>query len=257
MSAPLAYAQVRMQSRHGARAPHSAWQRLGALTDYRAFLEQARLSGLKSWLSNVSPISQPHELERLLRDQWRARLGELTRWLPRPYAPVLAWSATLPLLPALAYLLRGEPAYPWMLDEPALKTLAAAEPGQRLMLLAQTEFAPLTHEPSDLALLDRWLRVWQRRLPPITARERQQVAALVRLLQTQRQGVVPGTATVPLDTRAAWAARRAFQGKVLSHFRRGFLAASGVLAYVVLEALELERVRAALATRAWFPAEAH
>jgi hypothetical protein len=255
MSAPLAYAQVRMQSRHGARAPRSAWQRLGALADYRAFLEQARLTGLKSWLSNVSPISPPPGLEPLLRAQWRARLAELASWLPRPYAAALDWSATLPLLPALAHLLRGEPAYPWMLDEPALKTLAAADAGQREMLLAQTEFAPLAREPRELPLLDRWLRVWQRRLPPITARERRQVAALVRLLTSQRHAFVPGAVTP--DTRAAWATRRAFHAKVVSHFRRGFLAASGVLAYVVLEALELERVRAALVTRAWFPAEPH
>jgi len=255
VSASLAYAQVRMQSRYGARATPGEWQRLLAITDYRAFLEQARHTGLKPWLSNVSPIGTAHEMEQLLRGQWRAHIAELARWLPASYAAVLAWSLTLPDLPALAHLLGGGESYAWMLDEPALKTLAVADAAARAALLVQTGFAPLAGEPSGLPPIERWLRVWQRRLPPATRRERRQVQALVRLLLEHRRVFLPSPAHDPPGTPAAAALRREFETRIVTCFRRGFLAPSGVLAYLALAALECERARAALAVRAWFPAE--
>ena len=157
------------------------------------------------------------------------------------------WTQVLIDLPALAHLLRGEPAHDWMRDEPALHDLAATEPSLRERVLAQGPMAMFAGRAAGETLLARWLTEWQRRWPE-TARER---AALNRLIE-RVQGHRAAFATT-INDPAAWAARRALETQVLHVFRRAFLSPVAVFAWLLLAALDAERLRAELAARSYFP----
>jgi hypothetical protein len=262
----LAYAQARLQARHGARAPQEVWEPLLATTGFRAFLEQARATPLRSWLANVSPISPLHDVERLVRAELARRAREIARWLPAELHDAVVWTEALVDLPALDYLLgatatpspadaQRHRALPWMLDAVELKAIAAADVEARAAALAATAYAPLARGPGSLR--DRWFAEWLRRLPRLAARPARRLARLRELLRAHLAAFVPPPGAEPMPARAAWMLRRELEHKVARVFRAAFLEPTVVFAFLVLEALEFERVRGALAARLLFSGETH
>ena len=250
---PLAYAQARLQTRYGARAKESVWQPLLATAEFRPFLEQARATPLRAWVTNVSPISPLHEVERLLRVELARRTREIARWLPQEFRAAVDWTERLVDLPAVDHLLRGGAALPWMLEEEHLKPIAAADPATRATVLAQGALAPLARNRGDLAA--GWLLEWRRRLPRLTRDARRRLARLVDTVQTHRAAFAPPPVGEPLPARAAWERRRQLERRVVGHFRAGFLEATAVFAYLLLQALEFERLRGELVSRLLFATE--
>lgn len=249
---PLAYAQARLQARYGARATESVWQPLLATAEFRPFLEQARATPLRAWVTNVSPISPLHEVERLLRVELARRSDEVARWLRPGFHAAIDWTKRLVDLPAVAHLLGGGAALPWMLDDEQLRPIAAADPPARATVLAQSALAPLARGAGDLA--ERWLREWQRRLPRLARDARRRLARLVDTVQAHRAAFAPPLGE-PLPARAAWELRRQLERRVVGHFRAGFLEATAVFAYLLLQALEFERLRGELVSRLLFATE--
>jgi hypothetical protein len=224
-----------------------------ATAEFRPFLEQARATPLRAWVTNVSPISPLHEIERLLRVELARRTDEIATWLPKELHAAIEWTGRLIDLPAVDYLLNGGPALPWMLDDEHLKPIAATEPETRATVLAQSALAPLAREPGDLAA--RWLVEWRRRLPRLTRDAQRRLARLVDTVQAHRAAIAPPPVQEPLPARAAWELRRQLERRVVRHFRAGFLEATAVFAYLVLQALEFERVRGELVSRLLFARE--
>lgn len=247
---PLAYAQARLQARYGGRAPEGVWQPLVATAEFRPFLEQARATPLRTWVTNVSPISPLHEVERLLRLELARRTREIATWLPKEFRAAIEWTERLIDLPAVGHLLKGGPSLPWMLDDEHLKPIAAADPETRATVLAQSALAPLARDHGDLAV--RWLVEWQRRMPKLARDAQRRLARLVDTLRAHRAAFAPALIHEPLPARAAWELRRQLEHRVVRHFRAGFLEPTAVFAYLLLQALDFERVRGELVSRLLF-----
>jgi len=222
------YAQARMQARFGARASANAWTQAHAAKSLDAFLETARRSALAAWIAALETESTQEGREGRLRERLRGRIAELASWLPEPWREAMRWTARLVDLPAIQYLASGRPAWPWMRGE---ATLAAPLREGR---------AP--ERPQRL--LDEWLAAWRERWPAADAGER---AGLERLVTTVRGHLEAFPRSPPRD---AWDARERFERSVVRIFREEALAPAAAFAYVVLAALEAERVRAELVTRA-------
>lgn len=242
----FAYVQARMQARLGMRPGEVVWDTLHALVELPALLEQARVTPLRHWITSIAATTAPHEIERLLRARLRAQIVEAAGWLPAPWRAAVLWTRVLVDLPALAYLLRGEPAYGWMRDEPALHDLATTEPSLREHVLAQGPLAVFAGRGASETLLTRWLTEWQRRWP--RTHERAALNALIRRVQAHRRAFEAMHANP-----AAGAARRALETQVMHVFRRAFLSPVAVFAWLLLVALEAERLRAELVARTQFP----
>jgi hypothetical protein len=242
----LAYTQARLQARLGMRPGEVVWDTLHGLVELPALLEQVRATSLRHWITNVSATTAPHEIERLLRARLRVQIVEAASWLPSPWRAAVLWTQLLIDLPALAYLLRGEPAYGWMRDEPALQELATVEPSLRERALAQGPLAAFAGRAADETLLTRWLSEWQRCWP--RTRERTVLTALITTVQAHRAALATN-----LHDPTAWTARRALETRVVHIFRRAFLSPVAVFAWLLLAALEAERLRAELVARSHFP----
>lgn len=246
---PFAYAQARLQARLGARPGAVVWDRLHALVGLSAWLEQARATPLGHWLASVSPASPPHEIERLLRAHYHRLIDDVARWMPSSWRPAVQWTGIVPDLPALVYLLRGGAAYDWMREEPALRTVAEAVPELRVRALAQGSWADLAAGwREESSLFATWVEAWYRRLPD-DRRGRASIEALVAVLRSHRD------VFARLAPAQAESARDALARQLVRSFRRGFLAPMAAFAWLLLAALEFERVRGELLTRALFAPE--
>lgn len=264
----LSYAQARLQARYGQRANEAQWQPLLATTGYRAFLEQARGTSLQRWIANISPISTLHEVEQRLRGEFRRHVEMVARWVPASLRPAVLWTRILIDLPVVDYLLRGEPLIGWMLDDEYLKPIAAADAPVRGAVLGQTVYAPLARTKSavagfsrrglrvdfagDAPLRERWLTEWQRCLNVAETGQHKQIERLVRSVFAHLDSLLARAGEAPMPARAAWALRQELERRFQRYFRAGFLESSAIFAYLILEALEFERLRGELVSRRIF-----
>lgn len=250
-SGNYAYAQARLQARFGAQPGASVWESLQTLVELPTLLEQMRVTPLRHWIASISASTPAHEMERLLRRRLQALIDEVAHWLPAEWRAAVHWTETLLDLPALAHLLRGDEAYAWMQDEPALQELAALHPTLRAGAAAQGRYASLLPRAGDTTLIARWLLEWRRRWPDAGGRERaalEQLAARVRghldRFAADRNG-------------SGWAARDRLRTELTFLFRRQARTPAAAFAWLLLAALELERVRGALVERAHFAPGGH
>lgn len=228
------YAQARAQARCAERVTDGGWAALANVEGYRAFLERARETGLRRWLRGISAHAGPHEIERQLRRELREEIGEAARWAPAPWRAAVAWTAGLVYLPLVRRALAEGMTEAWMRDDPEIAALAAR----------------------GWASLERWHQEWRKRWPPCGARAREALERLVARVRSHL-GSVAGLATAErLSGREVWARRRELQGHAQRLFRIEPLGPAALFGYLLLTALELERLRGELARRAVFAAEA-
>ncbi|MDP3083273.1 MAG: hypothetical protein Q8N44_06230 [Rubrivivax sp.] len=130
--ADFAYAQARLQARHGRLPPTPLWQALEASRTAAHYLALASSGPLAPWVEGLADAAahDVHGIEHHLRQRWRAYVDEVARWLPARWQPATRLFGDLVELP--------------------LK--ATPQPGGS---------APV---PPDAAA--RWLDGWQRLLPP-------------------------------------------------------------------------------------------
>lgn len=234
----LGYAQARMQARHGQRPTPAMWEALAATAAYRAYLEQARAAGLRPWLHNLSAISPPHDIDRLLRAALCARIEEVARWLPRRWRAAVHWTAVLADVPALAHLLGGGESCDWMREDPVLQALAAAERGERAALLARGPLAPLARTGGSF--VERWFAEWTARLPPLSVTDRAGVGRLVARLRLDLTEAPPPADDARLETWLTLEFHRHAPGPV------------AVCCHLLLLGLDFVRLRGALMERRLF-----
>lgn len=238
-AAHLAYAQARVQARHG-RGPDAAfWRSVDATRDFEHVIELVRASPYRAAALSLSARTGVHELERQLREEWCRACEEVARWYPPGWRPAFLWMRWLAWLPALTWLAAGKAPLPWMQDDPRLVPLV----GERgaAAAIADTVFAPLAtgFEPSGsvrTAWRHHWRALWQP-LPPRHARglERLDAVFAFRLLPP-RDRPPADFETVIEDTGAA----------VERLFRRHAGTPVAGLAWLALGALDRLHLRAAL-----------
>jgi hypothetical protein len=240
-SAAFAYMQARLQARLGETLDTAGWAALASAVHLTTFLERARETRLRPWVAGFSASSSVHEIESGLRGQLRRLIDEVAGWLPGDWAAATRWVKILVDLPAWTYLMRGEPVLAWMRDDPVLGDLAIDDPIGRRQALMQGEAGLLVRaweagEPLHLT----WLREWRRRWPPTTQGEAARLNQLVALLDAQLKALM------------TWEQRRALRARLVHALHQGLLQPAAAFAYLAIVALDLERLRAELVSRALF-----
>lgn len=148
----VAYAQARMQARHGSRPDARAWARLHAAITLASLLETARGGPLASWTAGLDPAGAREDIERVLRDRLRGRIEELARWMPSQWRAAVSWTRSLIDLPARQQALR--------------------EAG---------------NEERAAALRAEWLAEWRRLWPDCSEEERDALDELVHAVEDHLQ----------------------------------------------------------------------
>lgn len=234
----FAFAQARLQARHGERPPQTLWRRLDSAGDFANYLDAVRRTPLNRWVEGLHSGDTGHVLETRLRQRMRHYTLEVAHWLPAPWQEAIAWMRHLPELPALQYLLSGEPAPPWMHDDDHLNALTDLERGGMLDALAADPRRRLLEAwQPDRALHEVWSRQWRQRWPrqpKLTRGLRTLDDLLLQALAVQQHG-------------------EAFDASLVHLFRRESFKPAAAAAHLALVALDVERLRGELLLRALFP----
>ncbi len=241
----FAYSQARLQARYGARPTSATWSLVAATADLGALLQVLRGSPVGRWTSRLGNRPGVHEIERRLRDEWRRDVAEIAAWQPESWREGIRWMQWIAYLPALQKLARGGRAPEWARDDPVLGPIVARAPADRATALRHSELAPIAEgfsPPHDT--LGAWVRHW-RALWPVRAAGRRPLDGIVNDVG-RLGGQLSG---LPADSRTN-DALRPFERRLELRFRRNPLTPIATIAYLGLLALDLRRVRGALATRA-------
>jgi hypothetical protein len=218
--ARLAYATARVHARHSRRPRGPQWGALDASRTPEHYLATLRTSG---WLhvpeANVG--ADPDRRERWLRKSWRDACAEVAGWYPPRWRPALHWLAVLPDLETLERMRESVPV------PVALETAAPEDAARSLAELAPSG-------PED-RLRDAWRRRWHALLPD-DAIARRRILALE-------------TAVARAAPLGAQARREALERAAESTLRRAGTSAAAGFAWLLLVALQFERVRGGLASR--------
>jgi len=152
----------------------------------------------------------------------------------------------LPDLPALQYLLRGETAPQWLLEDAELRPFASENMASRLEALHHSDCDYLAvawqhGDPLYKAWLERWQQQW-----PASQRFATGLAHLGRLLRQylQQSGEVP--------VSASGLPRQQLLAGLVYVFRRYSFEPAAACAHLGLVALDLEKLRGELLQRALF-----
>lgn len=233
MPVEFAYAQARAQAQHGRRLSADTWSLLESSVGLSQFLHHVRGTALAPRIEHFSAATSPHVIERFLKREWRDEVESAAHWVPGRWRPAVAWTARLAELPVASYLLHGGEPQPWMADDPAWSTFAAADP---VSLPASLEAAGYGEGPEG------WLHQW-RRLWPDDSRGRDALDELVSLADLQ--GIRRGD-----SEDEDW--RDSLERRAVSLLYRRRAQPVTVFCHLLLCALELHRLRQGLLKRALF-----
>lgn len=239
----FAYAQARLQARLGQHLDEPEWQRLEGITTLGHFLQRARATALRSWLFSISQQSDLHTIEQQLRHRLLDEIHSVARWQPRDWRPALSWLATLVELPVFLHLQQAVLPAPWLRLDPNYQHLAYEQQALRLQALAQTPFAPLLGKATEThelwpAWQQTWMKLWP--VPAQTQAALEQLTPQLILLSGFRAQESRGKTGDP-----------ALQQQLHLQFRRQTHQPISSYLYLMLHALELDRLRHQLA-RLWF-----
>lgn len=217
----MEYAQARLQARYGAHPVEAQWRQLGVHRDIAAYLAAARAMPFADWLAGIDDSAGPHEIERALRRCWRRAVAEVAHWLPAEWGPATRWLASLIDLPAFAHRERGGLLPRGIETDPQLAFRAGGKVD-----------------------LEQWQAQWMRLWP----QDRETECLDLEQLSVRLRRHLADFAQC--DAAAAWEARRALRSRAVLAFRRAALRPVAGLLFLLLLALDLERLRAELMLRA-------
>jgi hypothetical protein len=243
----LAYLQARLQARHGDRPSPDDWRLAEASSDLSHYLDGIRRTALRRWVADINHEMEPEAIERQLRIAWRDTVDQVAGWTPQEWRAAVTWLRWLPDLPAVEHLMRGAKVPPWMRADPVMRELAFDEPQRRREALAQLAPTLAEREQAAPTVVDAWIEEWHRRLP---ARGRDPQGELMQILEAVRRHI---EAMRSSDADDGIALRNTLAGRVAGLFRRGAGTATALFSHLVLDGLELERVRAGVITRRLMP----
>lgn len=241
----LEFALVRVQARYGRRPGANVWLGLEAIADFAPLLEAIHDTGLREWVAGVVPGGSIHGIEGALRRKLRERIAEVAGWLPSCWRPAVRWTAHLGDLPALLHLMRGEPAAEWMRHDAALAPYATDTLPARHVAFLASELAPLLAAWRERrAITAAWVDGWRVRWPSACGTSTVPLDDLVRRVATHIEGLdAVSVADMP-------SARQQLKRRLEAEYRRHGLHPVQPFLYLLLAALDLERLRSMLVSRA-------
>jgi hypothetical protein len=240
-----AYSQSRLQARYGARPSSADWSLVAATAELGALLQVLRGSSLGRWTVRLGDRPRVHEIERRLREQWLCDVDEVAGWQPGPWRDGVHWLRWIVYLPALQKIARGGRPPTWTRIDPVLAPIVAREPRDRRSALQGTALASLAvgfDAPADT--LAAWTRRWRQLWPSHQAARRPLELLLGEATRTRTR-----LAELPAATRAN-ETLELLERRLELAFRRNPLSPATAATYLGLLALDMRRIRGALATRA-------
>lgn len=242
----LDYALARVLARCGKRLDEAGWRRLEANRDLVLYLAAVRSTSMADWVGGFDAEHDCHTFESALRARWRRYVEAVAIWHPEGWQAWLGWLAWLPGLSLLAQLARAESAPAWIMADSVYGQIAPGTPAERIVALAQTPLAALESVlEGRISAGQAWMDHW-RRLQPNT--DERSASLLKRFLhaitQHQRQLLVAA------DTSEALREELANRLQRLLRIGAGTVVVS--VCHLALVALDLERLRGALACRRLF-----
>lgn len=241
----FAYAQARMQARHGRRLNEQEWAQLSSTHDLGRFLQLARNSSLRPWVLQLGVHTGLHDIERTLRQELVTYIQEVATWQPDPWQEAVRWTQWLPYLPALQHLLQGESPMSWMLDAPALKLFVSEDMTLNTEALSSSICAPLYEGwHAGLSLVEAWCRHWLI-LWPSSSPDKSN--ATLEKLAERLQDHLDTFADASIDY--AQPARERLRQELQWSFRRHTQQPATAFIHLALVALDLERLRGELVSR--------
>jgi len=242
----FAYAQARIQARHGERLQDADWKALESAQSSSRYLEFARSTALKRFLAQIGPDFPAHAVERVLRREAALYVGEVAAWAPRRWRPAIAWIAALPLLPLTDGREGAASSLGRAGNDAALEALSAAGADARDAVVRG--LARILEDGAGAPEVGRrWLRRWRALWPKGEAG-----ADLARLVsETRRVLALAGG-----RQEARGPAFRADLGRTLTRFFRSHgMSAVALICHVGLVLIDVERLRGGLVRRSLFGAE--
>ena len=245
-TATFAYVQVRLQARHGARPDDAVWRHLQGTSDFANYLQLARNTPLRPWVSTLDPRQGSDDIEADLRRLFRQHVEEVAGWVPPAWRPAVLWVRRLPDLPALQYLLGDEPVPAWLEDDAELHDMGCLPVDSRREVMEHSDCNVfLSASRRGESLPDAWLSHW-RTLWPRTARQDQGLEKLGQALHLYLR-VLQAESCDSVQSRC-----EILHVQLVSAFRRYSFQPAAVFSYLALTALELARLRGDLLLRQLF-----
>ena len=249
MSIDFAYAQARAQARLGERLPEDAWRVIESSLGLPQYLASVRGTVLAPRTRYFPSAVTPHTIERTLRENWRAEVADVARWVPDEWREAVRWTAYIPYIGAVDWLAKEEPVLPWMQDDQVLSELAVDDESTRRAALDASPFAAMFNVDSDLP--DRWLAHWRSLWPSIGNEEATAMHAFVDAVRAYIVAIAAHAASLR-DRREA---RVRLSRKAASMMRRQIQQPVVVFCHLLLFGLELQRLRDGLLRRTLFNGE--
>jgi len=244
----FAYAQARLQARHGQRPDERLWRRLQGIGELSHYLQMARRSVLQRWVAGLQPHQSSHEMELSLRRQLRVYVGEVVSWLPAQWRVPIGWTTRLADLAAIQHLLSESEVPEWMRTDPALAPFIAATFAERRKAMCDSDCACLAqHWTPSVPLYQTWRECWEQlwpQAPRLTAGLRQ----LAALHASQTGAALAGVADVSGQRRLA------LQVNYERAFRSHAFQPVAAVAHLSRVTLDVQRLRGAILGRLLFEA---
>jgi hypothetical protein len=242
--ADFAYVQARVQARHGTRLAEHEWRRLETMRDAAQYLHGLRATRRARWVERVAPEMNSHMVEARLRAEWRDYAHEVAGFHPEGWRAAVAWTAFLIDLPVIDHLLRGGAVHLWMAEDEIYTPWSRAQAPDRQRALEASPIAALLHEArSGIPTAQAWLAVWRRLCPRLSRQHSHALEEVARTVDAHCAAMRDAEATSSFELRMT------VKLKLCMLFRRHFETAASSLAHLLLEALDLERLRAGLVRR--------
>lgn len=219
----MEYAQTRMQARYGAHPDEVQWRQLSEQRDFAGYVTAVLAMPCGSWVAGIDETAGLHEIERTLRRRWRESVRELARWMPEEWRAAVLWTAPLIDWPALAYLAGGHAPPRWLAEE--------------------LEAGVVFGQASAAEGLAGWIAEWVRRWPEAPEEETHCLRILLKSVQAHL-GQFP-----EVDPVSTWETRRHFRRQLTFAFRAAAMRPAAAFYFLLLQALDLERLRADLVVR--------
>jgi hypothetical protein len=242
------YTQVRLQARHGMRPDEHIWQIVESKKELENYLQAASKTPLKNWVAGLQAKDSHHVIETALMKRYREYVADVASWVPPPWRDAVQWIVCLTYLPAFNYMLTGNTAYQWMLEDPHLKNFTAVNPELRLDNFSRSPYAPLLGPwQANQSLVKGWLAHWQSLWPEKKASQQAPNRELIAIVEAHIDLFKQLAPTV------TWRQRQRLVAKLTLMFRKYAFEPVAVFIHLLLVALDVERLRGSIARRHLFP----
>lgn len=236
----FAYMQARLHARYGDRSSEAEWGQIEASRDLGHCLEGISRTSYAKWVARLDKSSNVHAIEQTLRGEWFALVADIAGWGPLRWRACISWLGFLPHLRLLEFHFGGEEPPSWLRQDLVFGQIFMDAGGEA------APYAPLLRAKSGKEPLARlWLAEWYRRVPEARFRENLGLA-LDQLFSRY----------LAYD-QAGQAGQNASGGRQLTIdlsrlFRSRAQTPVAAFAYLGLAALDFERLRGLLSSRAIF-----